>query len=203
MTDAGESSPERRDAGGPVTPAAAAAATRHWVETLVVGLGLCPFARRVLERDLLRIEVIDTIDVVAVLERLAEEAAGLLAADTEADATTLLVLPDGFVDLDDYLDLVALAEALLEDLGHEGALQIASFHPDYRFAGVPAADAANWSNRSPFPMLQLLREDAVARAVARHPDPEGIPARNIEALRALGVEGVRALLAPRGKGPLH
>lgn len=191
------------DAGGAVASADAVAATRRWIETVVVGLGLCPFARRALENGLVRLEVIDTIDVVVALERLADEAARLVAAEAAADATTLLVLPDGFADFDDYLDLLALGEALLEDLGHDGALQIASFHPDYRFEGAPADDAANWSNRSPYPVLQLLREDSVARAVARHPDPDGIPKRNIERLRALGVAGIAALLAPRGAGPLH
>ena len=186
----------RRDTGGPVTAAEAIAATRRWVETLVVGLGLCPFARRALERGHVRFVVVDTIDVAEVLQRLAD-AAEALARDAERDATTLLVLPDGFVDFDDYLDLLGLAEALLAELGHDGVLQIASFHPDYRFAGAPAADAANWSNRAPYATLQLLREDSVGRAVAAHPDPDGIPARNVARLRSLGTGGIRALLAPR------
>ena len=189
-----------RDTGGPVDRTTATAATRHWIETVVVGLGLCPFARDALARDLVRVVVVDTIDVGAALQRLADVAAELLADGEAPDGTALLVLPDGFADFDDYLDLVALAEALLEDLEHVGELQIASFHPDYRFAGAAPDDAANWTNRAPYPVLQLLREDSVGRAVARHPDPEGIPARNIERLRALGAAAVRALLAPRADG---
>jgi len=171
-------------------------ATRRWIDTIVVGLELCPFARAVLERELASIVVIETEDTAEVLQRLADEAAALLDGDAR-DATTLLVVPDGFGDFDDYLDLVGVAEALLEDLGHTGALQIASFHPDYRFAGEAADDAANCTNRAPFPMLQLLQEESVERALARHPDPAGIPTRNTEKLRSLGATGVRELLAPR------
>jgi len=179
------------------------AATRHWIETLVVGLGLCPFARPALERDLVRLVVVDALGAVDALQRLADEATALLGGD-ERDATALLLLPEGFGDFDDYLDLVALAEALLEDLGHVGELQIASFHPDYRFADEPPNDAANCTNRAPYPMLQLLQEESVSRAVDRHPDPDGIPTRNMERMRALGVAGVRALLVPGpGTGPIH
>ena len=190
-----------RGTGVPATMVVAA--TRHWIETLVVGLGLCPFASAVLARDLARLVVVDAVDTVEALQRLADAATGLVEGE-ERDATTLLVLSDGFGDFDAYLDLLALAEALLEELGHEGALQIASFHPDYRFAGEAEGDAANCSNRSPYPMLQLLQEASVERAVDAHPDPEGIPARNMETLRRIGVGGIRELLAPRaGDTPIH
>lgn len=180
-----------------VPAAMVAGATRHWIDTLVVGLGLCPFARAVLERDLARLVVVETPETAEVLQRLADEAAALLGGD-ERDATTLLVVPEGFGEFDDYLDLVAVAEALLAELGHEGELQIASFHPDYRFEGEAPDDAANCTNRAPFPMLQLLQEGSVERALEGHPDPTSIPARNIERLRALGLGGIRELLAPRG-----
>ena len=183
-------------AGTGVPAAMVARATRHWIDTLVVGLGLCPFARAVLERGLVRLVVVESDATAEVLERLAGEAARLADGDAR-DATTLLVVPEGFGDFDAYLELLGLAEALLVELGHDGELQIASFHPDYRFAGEPPDDAANHTNRSPFPTLQLLQEASVSRALARHPDPTAIPARNVERLRALGAAGVRALLAPR------
>ena len=173
------------------------AATRHWIGTLVVGLGLCPFAGPALARDLVRLAVVESEDTAEILARLAAAASELLDAD-EPDATTLLVLPRGVGEFDDYLDLLALAEALLEELGHEGALQLASFHPDYRFEGSEEEDVANATNRSPFPMLQLLQEPSVTRAVDAHPDPEGIPERNVEKMRSIGAAGLRALLAPRG-----
>ena len=183
--------------GGTGVPAPmVVAATRHWIDTIVVGLGLCPFARPVLDRDLARIVVLPTTETAEVLQRVGDEGAALLDGDAR-DATTLLVVPEGFGDFDAYLDLVAVAEALLVDLGHEGELQIASFHPDYLFAGESAGDAANCTNRAPYPMLQLLQEESVERALDRHPDPAAIPVRNMERMRALGAGGIRALLAPR------
>ena len=178
-------------------------ATRRWIDTIVVGLGLCPFAGTALERDRVRLVVSDAAEPVEVLQRLADAAATLLAGD-DPDATLLLVLSEGFGEFDDYLDLLALAEDLLADLGHEGELQIASFHPDYRFEGDPPDDPAHATNRAPFPTLQLLQEGSVTRALDAHPDPDGIPARNVEMMRRLGVDGLRALLAPpKGDTPIH
>ena len=165
--------------------------------------GLCPFAGRPLARGEVRV-VAGAFGVEACLERLAAEA-DALARDGEPDAadapTVLIAIAPGAdgttaVDaLDDFLDLVALGEALLESLGHEGALQLASFHPDYAFDGVPAEDPANATNRAPHPTLHLLRESAVSAALARHPDPHGIPERNVRHLRGLGSGGVARLLA--------
>jgi len=178
-------------------------ATRQWIDTIVVGLELCPFARGALERDLVRIVVGDAAEVPEALQQLADVAADLLQGDSP-DATTLLVLPDGFGEFDDYLDLLALAEDLLADLGHEGVLQIASFHPDYRFDGDPPNDPAHSTNRAPFPTLQLLQEVSVTRSLEGHLDPEGIPARNVDVMRRLGTAGIRELLAPRGDDtPVH
>lgn len=184
------------DTGGPVTDAEAIRATRHWIETVVVALDLCPFASGALVRDRVTFEVVDTISVTEALQQVADAAAALIENENR-DTTVLLILPDGFADFDEYLDLLGLAEALLDDLGHAGQLQIASFHPDYCFAGENPNDAANWTNRAPYPVMQLLQEDSVTRAVDAHADPEGIPLRNIERLRSLGVDGVQRLLAPR------
>jgi len=168
---------------------------RQWVESLVVGLNLCPFARPVLQRDLLRIEVIDTPHVSDCLRQVAEEAARLDAQEHD-DATTLLVLPDGFNDFADYLDLLQLSTALLDNLGFSGRLQLASFHPAYQFEGTLINDVSNWTNRAPYPVLHLLQEAAVSRAVEQHGDIEGIPERNIKRLQKLGLDAVLALMSP-------
>ena len=193
------------DGPGAAATAAASAAerrTRRWLERVVVAEHLCPFAGRALRRGDVRI-VAGAFDVEACLVRLAAEADALAAAGSAdaADAPTVLlvVVPDArgataVDELDDFLDLVALAEALLGSLGHDGALQLASFHPRYAFEGAPPDDPANATNRAPHPTLHLLRESAVAAAVARYPDPDGIPRRNIEHLRALGADGASRLL---------
>lgn len=112
----------------------------------------------------------------------------------EEQATTLFVLPVGFELFDDYLDLLALAEALLEDLGYAGVLQIASFHPQYQFEGTELNDVSNWTNRAPYPILHLLKEESVSKAVDAHTDPDAIPENNIRTLDKLGLNGVLSLL---------
>ena len=192
----------------PPGPDEAVRRTRRWLERVVIAEHLCPFAGRALRRGDVRI-VADAFDVRSCLERLAVEADALAGAGDPdaADAPTVLlvVAPDGdgttSVDgLDDFLDLVALGEALLGSLGHDGALQLASFHPRYAFEGEPVDDPANATNRAPYPTLHLLRESAVAAAGARHPDPGAIPGRNIEHLRALGADGVARLLGRIDEG---
>ena len=186
----------------PAGPDEAVRRTRRWLERVVIAENLCPFAGRAARRGDVRI-VADAFDVEACLARLASEADALAGAgDPDAvDAPTVLlvVAPDAagttpVDDLDDFLDLVALGDALLGSLGHDGALQLASFHPRYAFEGEPADDPANATNRAPYPTLHLLRESAVAAAAARHPDPQAIPGRNVERLRALGADGVARLL---------
>ena len=200
----GADGPDRTTAvaGADAAARAAGRRTRRWLERAVVAENLCPFAGRALRRGDVRI-VAGAFDVQSCLARLAAEADALAAAGEPdaADAPTVLLVlaPDErgttVVDeLDDFLDLVALAEALLASLGHDGALQLASFHPDYAFEGAPPDDPANATNRAPCPTLHLLRESAVSAAVARHPDPGGIPGRNMARLRALGADGVARLL---------
>lgn len=166
------------------SPDAALAATRAWVETFVVAHDVCPFAGRELVRDTIRFVALSADDWQAALLALMAECRHLDAdATTE---TTLLVLTEGLEAFDDYLDFLAIAEALLVEEGYEGTYQLASFHPDYCFDGAEPEDPANFTNRSPLPMLHLLREAGLERAIAHHPDPEGIPARNIAAMRELG-----------------
>ncbi|MDI5920740.1 DUF1415 domain-containing protein [Halomonas sp. LR5S13] len=169
------------------------AATRAWVETFVVARDVCPFAGREVARDTIRYVAVPASDREAALLALFDECRHLDA--TPEVETTLLVLTEGLDDFDDYLDLLAVAEALLAEQGFEGTYQLASFHPDYVFADAEPEAPANFTNRSPFPMWHLLREEGLARALAHHPDPAGIPERNIAAMRELGHEALSDALA--------
>lgn len=168
-------------------------ATRRWLERAVIGLNLCPFAKAVWAKGQVRIVVSDAETEAALLEQLGEELVLLREAPAEVVDTTLLVHPRVLQDFLDYNDFLDEADALVEALELDGVLQVASFHPDYVFAGEDAADPSHNSNRSPYPMLHLLREDSVERAVAAFPDPHAIPDRNIATLRKLGHAGWHAL----------
>ena len=162
------------------------ALTRQWIETVVVGMNFCPFAKRELRRNTVRFIISPEPNIESVLLQLIDECI-LLDAD-DGTQTTLLILPEGFADFDDYLNLAGLAEDLLADRGYEGVYQVASFHPDYRFADTDADDPANYTNRSPYPMLHLLREDGLEAAIASYPDPDSIPENNIAKARTLGTD---------------
>ena len=175
------------------------AATRCWVSEVVVGLNFCPFAQRAVRGEAVRYRVLpleasnkfdDT--AVTVLKQLQLEVE-LLLHTTQVE-TTLLVVPVGLADFDEYLDVLALGEALLEQEGYSGELQLASFHPDYCFDGTDPNDAANYTNRSPWPILQLLRESSVTAAVDAYGDTSAIPEQNIERARQLGAAKLQALL---------
>jgi hypothetical protein len=169
------------------------AATRRWLERAVIGLNLCPFAKAVHAKGQVRYVLSDADTPQALLEQLGEELLRLRDTPAETVDTTLLVHPQVLTDFLDYNDFLDDADALVEALGLDGVLQVASFHPDYRFAGTDPDDIGNFSNRAPFPTLHLLREDSVERAVAAFPDPDAIVERNIETLRKLGAEGWRRL----------
>jgi hypothetical protein len=173
----------------------AIALTRAWVRRAVIGLNLCPFAKAVEAKDRIRYVVSEATEAEALLEALCDELKRLAEADPEQIETTLLILAHALPDFLDYNDFLDLADAALEDLGYAGVLQVASFHPQYRFAGTEAEDIENATNRSPFPILHLLREESVERAVAAMPEPEAIYEENMRTLRALGSEGWTTLQA--------
>ncbi|NZA25608.1 DUF1415 domain-containing protein [Luteimonas sp. SJ-92] len=168
--------------------------TRRWLQRAVIGLNLCPFAKAVAVRDQVRFALSDAATPEALLQALAAELALLRDTDPDAVDTTLLIHPRVLGDFLDYNDFLDAADALVASMGLDGVLQVASFHPRYRFAGSGEDDIENFSNRSPHPMLHLLREDSVARAVAAYPDPDVIVERNQRTLRRLGRAGWRALL---------
>ena len=165
------------------------AETRRWLERAVIGLNLCPFAKAVHAKGQVRYVLSAATAPDALLEQLAAELLLLREAPAAQVDTTLLVHPDVLGDFLDYNDFLEQADALVVELGLEGVLQVASFHPQYQFAGSEPDDIANYTNRSPHPTLHLLREDSVERAVAAYPDPDAIIERNIETLRELGREG--------------
>ena len=169
--------------------------TRRWLLQVVIGLELCPFAKPVHVKQQIRYFVSAAQTPEALLEDLLAELRGLAEADPEQVDTTLLVHPRVLADFLDYNDFLGVTEVALEELGLVGELQIASFHPDYQFAGNTADDLANCVTRSPYPMLHLLRESSVDRAVAVFPDSSLIVDKNIATLRALGHDGWKRLMA--------
>lgn len=168
-------------------------ATRTWLEKAVIGLNLCPFAKAPHLGGRIRYAVSVAETPGELRADLVDELETLAAADPEEIETTLLIHPRVFADFLDYNDFLAVADETLEDLGLVGEIQVASFHPRYQFAGTEPDDIENYTNRSPYPMLHLLRESSVDAAVAAHPDTSEIYKKNIATLRALGHEGWRRL----------
>jgi uncharacterized protein len=171
------------------------AQTRAWLTEIVIGLELCPFAKPVHVKDQVRYFVSSAEAPEALLQDLLNELQALADADPALIDTTLLIHPRVLSDFLDYNDFLSVAEFALEDLGLAGHLQIASFHPNYQYAGNAAEDLANCVTRSPYPMLHLLREASVDRAVAVFPDASLIVDKNIDRLRTLGIDGWRRLMA--------
>jgi uncharacterized protein len=163
--------------------------TRAWIEQAVIGLNLCPFAKAVVVKQQLRIVVTDAADEAALREALCRELELLAEANPLQLDTTLLVHPKVLADFDDYNQFIGEAEATVEALELDGVIQVATFHPHYRFAGTDDDDVTNATNRSPYPMLHLLREDSVERAVAAFPDAESIYDANMQTMETLGREG--------------
>ncbi len=161
---------------------------RLWLDDFVVGLNLCPYARPLLHASNLRIAVCEASDAAQLRAAFLQEL-DLLQRSTEQDiATTLLAFPHMLHDFADYLWFLEDAQELLLEAGLEGVVQLASFHPQYRFAGEASDAASHYSNRAPYPLIHLLREDMLSRVLADSADPHQIPDRNIETLDAIGVE---------------
>jgi len=168
-------------------------ATSNWIIDVVIGCNFCPFAAREVNKKSVQYEVLEGADTEAVLNATARI---LMAMDEdESIATALLILPEGFDDFESYLDLVSTTEQLLEEEDYEGIYQVASFHPQYMFAGSNEEDPSNYTNRSPYPMLHFLREDMVSQAVDAFPDIDEVPIRNIQFAKEKGLRYMQQLLA--------
>jgi hypothetical protein len=170
------------------------AATRRWLERAVIGLNLCPFAKAVYVKQQVRFVLSEAATADALLDELVAELSHLAATDPATTDTTLLIHPRVLTDFLDYNDFLDQADAAVAALGLEGEIQVASFHPQYQFAGTAPDDVSNCTNRSPYPTLHLLREASIDRAVAAYPDPDVIVQRNIETLEQLGSDGWDRLL---------
>jgi hypothetical protein len=167
--------------------------TKTWLSNVVIGHNLCPFAKQDYDRDRIHYAVIETADLGEQLEQIILHCAAL---DTEIEReTSLLIFPAALSVFDDYLDLLELATALLSQQGYEGVYQLASFHPDYLFDGVAPNDPSHYTNRSPYPMVHILREASLEAALANYPNPENIPVRNIRRTQSLGLQAMQDLLA--------
>ena len=169
------------------------ARVQRWLLDVVIGYNFCPFAKREVDAGRVRYQVLAGRKSKAAIIALLDELAFLDSHD-EVE-TTLLILADGWRDFYEYLALLDLAQQALENAGYEGVYQLASFHPDYMFDGEAADDAANYTNRSPLPLLHLLRESSIDRAIASDPDVDQIPARNQQLARTKGADFWRSLLA--------
>ena len=167
--------------------------TRAWVDRVVIGLKLCPFAPAPALKGSIRYVMSAAETPEALLEDLAAESQRLVASPPEELETTVLIHPRVLQDFHDFNDFLEVADEVLRVLGLEGELQIASFHPQYRFVGTEADDIGNATNRSPYPTLHLLREESIARAVEAFGDTSSISADNIRTLEALGHEGLEAV----------
>lgn len=176
-----------------VAGAAVIAGSRLWLERAVIGLQLCPFAKAVYQKQQIRFAVTAAGDAAALLLELNRELALLARAPAEDIDTTLLIHPAALNDFLDYNAFLDEADAAIRNLDFEGVLQVASFHPQYRFAGSAADSIDNYTNRSPYPMLHLLREASIDKAVAAFPEAADIYETNIATMRRVGHAGWRKL----------
>lgn len=175
--------------------------TQHWLQHVIIGLNFCPFAQREFKNDTIRYVVDENTLLESSLAFLADELAILdQYPSSEASSpanmiqTTLIIFSASFNRFTDYLDFIDLADQLLDDLGYRGVYQLAHFHPDYCFDGVSTDDASNYTNRSPYPTLHLLRETSIQQAIDTHPNTSEIPNINIALARKLGTTKIKALM---------
>ncbi|MDH5424864.1 MAG: DUF1415 domain-containing protein [Gammaproteobacteria bacterium] len=166
--------------------------TKQWLEQIVIGHNFCPFAKPEYDSGQVNFVLSDTVKIEDALEALIRACEQL---DEKAEIeTTLIVYANLCKDFEAFLDFVELANRLLEMQGYEGVYQLANFHPDYCFEGEPENDAANYTNRSPYPMLHLIREHSLEKALSSYPQPEQIPRNNIRLAREKGFEYFKSIL---------
>jgi uncharacterized protein len=170
--------------------------TKEWIQKAVIGLNLCPFAKPVFTQNLIRYALSEATNEEELLEELASELQLLTQTDASEIETTLLIHPKLLTEFLEFNDFLGVAESLLTEMELDGVIQIASFHPQFQFADTKPDDITNYTNRSPYPILHLLREASVSKAVDTFPGVEDIPDKNIETLRNLGLSGWKKLGIP-------
>jgi uncharacterized protein len=186
-----------------VTDEEVIAATQAWLDAAVIGLNLCPFAGAVRTSNRIRLAVSGARNIDALFDDLQAELKLLAKADPQKIETTLLIAPNVLGDFLDFNDFLDVADEAVAELELDGEIQVASFHPDYRFADTAADDVTNCTNRSPYPTLHLLREESVERAIEGYGDTAEIFERNVETLRRLGWEGWRKVMDDIAKAGPH
>lgn len=170
--------------------------TRCWLENFIIKHNICPFAKKEYDNDRIHYAVISRNQTENQIEQqLTAIIDECIRLDEHKEIeTSLIIFPDSFPDFEDYLDLVAMANTLLHEYNYEGIYQLASFHPDYQFDQTQPEDAENFTNRSPYPMLHLIREASIEQALENFPNPENIPTRNIELTNQLGSAYLKSIL---------
>ena len=174
-----------------VTTETAIQQTKKWIRSVVIGLNFCPFAGREFRNNTIHYQVEDSAELVRILETFQRECVRL--DENAGIETTLIILPNATPGFEEYLDLVDLAERFIEENDYEGIYQVASFHPQYLFAGASNDDPANYTNRSIYPMLHLLREESVEKVIEKHPNTDDIPEQNIQLARDKGLDAMKKL----------
>lgn len=165
--------------------------TKKWMKQFVIGMNFCPFAKNPFDADTIRYVLVEDTDIQGLGEKLVAELRYLANTPASKVETTLLIHPSLLLNFEEYLNFLEVTSYLLEDYEMEGIIQVASFHPDYQFDGTEPEDVENYTNRSPYPMLHLLRESSVSWAVATYPEVEKVPARNIHYLKTLGLAAIK------------
>ncbi|MDU0354396.1 DUF1415 domain-containing protein [Paraglaciecola aquimarina] len=165
---------------------------KDWIDNVVIGLNFCPFAKKEMQQETVSYLVSHNLNINESLEQLIEQLC-VLDQHTEIQ-TSLLIFSKGFIAFEEYLELVEYASGIIEQGGYSGIYQLATFHPDYCFAGEAQDDPANYTNRSPYPILHILRESSIEQVLKRYPDPQNIPDNNIAKARAMGSEKLKSML---------
>lgn len=168
--------------------------TKSWILNFVIGLNICPFAGQPFREDRIRYRLEETDRVEKLVKTLMEELEFLYKKKSKQVETSILIHPNVLTDFLDYNDFLSVAAVVLEEMDLEGEIQIASFHPDYQFADETQNAPSNYVTRSPFPMLHLIRESSVTKAIEMHPDIQQVPYDNIKKLNDLGLESIKELI---------
>ncbi len=167
--------------------------TKRWIESVVIGLNLCPFAKHPYKNAKIRYTEIDSNEDETILNAIATEMLFLAKSDPIELETSILIVPQ-LTDFEEYLDFLDIANVIVDELELEGVIQVASFHPDYQFEGTDSGDVENYTNRAPYPMFHFLREDSVEKALLAFPEAKHVPEKNIETMKKLGHKGISELL---------
>lgn len=167
--------------------------TNLWLEKAVIGLNLCPFARHPFRNGKIRLVPCKPQNEEALAQIVLDEILHLRDTPPSVLETTIVIFPEFLTDFQDYLEFLDITDIMIEEFGFEGVFQIASFHPDYQFEDTEPTDVENFTNRSPYPILHLLREDSMTRAIEAYPEVGDIPEKNIDTMNKLGLEGVQKI----------